>query len=202
LTHFFGEEANVLRGDPALAIVDSEASFGKGAVYKDPNDPDKDIEWNLSVADADGDEHRLVGQADRLDASIDGSAVGVMDFKTGSRKRQIKKLAIGARGQGKNVKTLQDVIYRLAAEARYPKADSVKVNFVFVGEKGDRMFLEAPYANDPKELLPKVLKEIKDSGTSGDYSAQADEYCKACSYLADVTDIVTRKIKSQEEAND
>ena len=202
LNHFFGEEANVLRGDPALAIVDSEASFGKGAVYKDPNDPDKDIEWNLSVADADGDEHRLVGQADRLDASSDGSAVGVMDFKTGSRKRQVKKLAIGVKGQGKNVKTLQDVIYKLAAEARYPKAESVKVNFVFVGEKGDRMFLEAPYANDPKELLPKVLKDIKDSGISGDYSAQTDEYCKACSYLADVTDIVTRKIKSQEEAND
>ncbi len=195
LPQFFGQEATVLRGSPALAIVESEASFGKGAVYKNPNDANKDVEWNLTVADTDGEEHRLVGQADRLDASLDGSSVGVMDFKTGSRKRQVEKLGIGVKGQKASVETLQDVIYKLAAEARYPDAGSVKVNFVFVAEKGERMFLEAPYSDDPKQLLPTVLKQIKDSGITGAYSAKSDEYCKACSYLADVTDIVIRKNK-------
>lgn len=199
LHQFFGEEAIVLRESPPLAIVESEASFGKGAVYKDPNDATKDIEWNLSVADADGEAHRIVGQADRLDASLDGKYVGVMDFKTGSRKRQVTKLAIGKTGQGKNVKTLQDVIYKLAAEARYPKSAVVKVNFVFPAEKGEKMFLEAPFADDPKNLLPKVLKEIKDSGKTGIYKAMPDEYCKACSYLADVTDIVIRKNKAKKD---
>jgi hypothetical protein len=199
LPQFFQDEATVLRTNPALAIVESEASFGKGAVYKDPNDATKDVEWNLTVADADGEEHRLVGQADRLDASLDGTSVGVMDFKTGSRKRQVEKLAIGVRGQKGNVETLQDVIYKLAAEARYPDADSVIVNFVFVAEKGDRMFLEAPYSDDPKQILPKVLKQIKDSGVTGSYESKADEYCKACSYLADVTDIVIRKNKPKKE---
>jgi ATP-dependent helicase/DNAse subunit B len=199
LPQFFAQEVSVLRGSPALAVVESEASFGKGAVYKDPNDSTKDVEWNLTVADADGVEHRLVGQADRLDASLDGTSVGVMDFKTGSRKRQVEKLGIGVRGQKSSVETLQDVIYKLAAEARYPNAESVKVNFVFVAEKGERMFLEAPYSDDPKNLLPTVLKQIKDSGITGTYSAKSDDYCKACSYLADVTDIVIRKNKPKKE---
>ena len=199
LPQFFAKEVTKLRGNPALAIVESEASFGKGAVYKDPNDSTKDVEWNLTVADSDGVEHRLVGQADRLDASLDGTSVGVMDFKTGSRKRQVEKLGIGARGQKNSVETLQDVIYKLAAEARYPNAESVKVNFVFVAEKGERMFLEAPYSDDPKQLLPTVLKQIKDSGTTGTYAAKSDDYCKACSYLAEVTDIVIRKTKPKKE---
>jgi hypothetical protein len=199
LPQFFAEEATVLRGNPALAIVQSEASFGKGAVYKDRNDPDKGVSWDLSVADADGQEHRLVGQADRLDASLDGLSVGIMDFKTGSRKRQVEKLAIGARGQNDSIETLQDVIYKLAAQARYPDAQSVKVHFVFVAEKGEKMFLPAPYSDDPKQLLPKVLKQIKDSGLTGAYLAKSDDYCKACSYLKGVTDIVVRKNKPKKE---
>lgn len=202
LPSFFERESVFLRSDPALGIVDAEVSFGKSAVYKDQENSEKDVEWNLSVADADGDEHRIVGQVDRLDASADGLAVGIMDFKTGSREKQVKKLGIGARGQSKNVYTLQDVIYKRAALARYPHANSVRVNFVFPAEIGDRMFLEAKYADDPKNLLEGVLKKIKDAGKSGHYlplgtgTLLDHDYCKACSSLADITEIVNRDAKA------
>ena len=208
LPGFFEHESAFLRSNPSLGIIDAEVSFGKSAVYKDQDDADKDVEWNLSVADADGDEHRIVGQVDRLDASADGIAVGIMDFKTGSREKQIKKLGIGAKGQSKNVYTLQDVIYRRAAKARYPQATSVRVNFVFPAEIGDRMFLEAKYADDPKNLLESVLKQIKDAGKSGQYLPLGTgtlidhDYCKACSYLADITEIVNRDVKAKKDSNE
>lgn len=202
LPNFFEKESLFLRADPSLGIVDAEVSFGKSAVYKDQNDSEKDVEWNLSVLDADGEEHRIVGQVDRLDASADGLSIGVMDFKTGSREKQIKKLGIGVRGQSKNVYTLQDVIYKRAALARYPQATSVRVNFVFPAEIGERMFLEATYADDPKNLLAQALKQIKDAGKSGQYlplgtgTPLDHDYCKACSYLADITEIVNRDVSA------
>lgn len=198
LPEFFRNEALALRSNPDLAIVAAEQSFGK-----------VDDEIKLTVVDEDGVEYRIVGQMDRLDSSSDGLAAGVMDFKTGKRAKQIKKLGITKTRQSVNVFTLQDVIYSLAAKSAYPNATSVKVNFVFITEEGEDMFLLAPYSKDEKQLLIKTLKRIRESGDLGSFlpislgtPSEDHAYCKVCSSLGDSTTIVNAKVKAQLKATD
>jgi hypothetical protein len=192
--YFFGTEPSTLRGSPALKIESAEHPFGK---------PGQDMQ--VVVQDDGGNTHWIVGQMDRFDLSADNKAAGVMDFKTGSRTKQLTKLGIGKSArQSKNVYTLQDVIYRKAVLSQYDGA-SVKVHFVFISEEPDEMYVEAIFANDPNGVLPKKLSEIRESGQTGIFVPQSPgstfdhEYCRVCSSLGDVSDIVKAKYKKSLE---
>ncbi len=194
VVEFFATEPLVLRGSPPLKIESAEEPFGKAG-----------NRMHLVVADDDGKKHWLVGQMDRLDISEDQKFLGVMDFKTGSRDKQQKKLGIGkskkpSTRQSQNVYTLQDVIYRRAVLSQYEEAQ-VNVNFVFIAEKGEDMYLNAIFAHDPNDLLPKKLGEIRRTGESGLFIPQTagstydHEYCRVCSSLGDASDVVKEKYK-------
>jgi hypothetical protein len=187
---FFATEPERLRGNPPLRIESAEHPFGK---------PGQKMQ--MVVKDDAGKDHWIVGQMDRLDLSQDGMAAGVMDFKTGGRDKQLKKLGIGkSNRQSTNVYTLQDVIYRRAVLSQYKDA-VVKVNFVFIAEEGDEMYVNAKFADDPNELLPKKLGEITAAGESGIFVPQSKGstfdhgYCRVCSSLGDVSDVVKAKYK-------
>lgn len=191
---FFATEPSTLRGSPALKIESAEHPFGK---------PGQDMQ--VVVQDDGGNTHWIVGQMDRFDLSVDNKAAGVMDFKTGSRTKQLTKLGIGKSArQSKNVYTLQDVIYRKAVLSQHEGA-SVKVHFVFISEEPEEMYVEAIFANDPNGLLPKKLSEIRESGETGIFVPQSPgstfdhEYCRVCSSLGDVSDIVKAKYKKSLE---
>jgi len=195
---FFETEATHLRSNPDLLINSSEDSFGKGVLLPENEVTEDRNSWNVEINDEEGESHKIVGQVDRLDVSPDRKSVGVMDFKTGSRKNFVeKKLGILKTKQSDNVMTLQDVIYRAAALQRFGEDVSVKVKFVFPTQSEDKMFVEAIYANDPKNLLPKTLSKIKLSGLTGDYAAREDAYCKPCQYLNDLTDMIIRAKKTE-----
>jgi len=196
---FFGLEVEKLRSDPELAIMGAEESFGKGVLLPEAERSKDKNTWDLEVEDNEGEKHRIVGQIDRLDVSADRKAVGIMDFKTGKRKNLIEKLGMQTKKQSTVIKSLQDVIYQKAAQARFGEDIQVKVNFVFPTQPADKMFVKALYSEDPKGLLPKTLSEIKESGKSGNYLASKDSYCKACKYLDDLPEIVIRKEKAKEE---
>jgi len=192
--YFFGTEPSMLRGNPALKIESAEHPFGK---------PGQDMQ--VVVQDDGGKTHWLVGQMDRFDLSHDSRSAGVMDFKTGSRTKQLTKLGIGkTTRQSKNVYTLQDVIYRKAVLSQYGEA-SVRVHFVFISEEPDEMYVEAIFADDPNGLLPKKLSEIRESGETGIFVPQSPgstfdhDYCRVCSSLGDVSDIVKAKYKKSLE---
>lgn len=192
--YFFATEPSKLRGSPALKIESAEHPFGK---------PGQDMQ--VVVQDDGGNTHWIVGQMDRFDLSVDNKAAGVMDFKTGSRTKQLTKLGIGKSArQSKNVYTLQDVIYRKAVLSQHEGA-SVKVHFVFISEEPEEMYVEAIFANDPNGLLPKKLSEIRESGETGIFVPQSPgstfdhDYCRVCSSLGDVSDIVKAKYKKSLE---
>jgi len=195
---FFGLEAQALRSNPDLAIMGAEESFGKGVLLPESEITNDKNTWDLEVEDNEGEKHRLVGQIDRLDVSADRKSVGIMDFKTGKRKNLIEKLGMHTKAQSSVIKSLQDVVYKKAAQSRFGQDIQVKVHFVFPTQPADKMFLEAKYADDPKGLLPRTLSEIKESGKSGHYLSVKDSYCKACKYLDDLPDIVIRKEKAKE----
>lgn len=191
---FFATEPEKLRGEPPLRIESAEHPFGTPG-----------LEMQLIVKDDTGKEHWIVGQMDRLDLSPDGMAAGVMDFKTGSRDKQLKKLGIGkSNRQSSNVYSLQDVIYRRAVLSQYQDA-AVKVHFVFITEEGDEMYVKAKFADDPNGLLPKKLGEITEAGESGIFVPQSKGstydhgYCRVCSSLGDVSDVVKAKYKKSVE---
>ena len=193
LPEFFQNEREKLRINPNLAISEAEKSFGK-----------KGDEVKLTVHDSDGTPFNLSGQIDRVDISSDGSAIGIMDFKTGKRPKQVEKLGLIKSGQSKNVWTLQDVIYREAALKIAPNATDIRVHFVFITESPETMFLKAEWAHDPNGLLPKYLKMIKDSGVSGEFHPQGKratsydhDYCKTCSYLGNASGNIKDKYKQQ-----
>lgn len=198
LPHFFATEVQELRSNPGLRIQASEESFGKNVLLPESEStPDKPT-WDVQVKDLEGVPHRIVGQVDRLDVSADGKTVGIMDFKTGSRKNFIKKLGMHTKKQSTKVETLQDAIYSEAARARYSQAQEVRVHFVFPAEKPDKIFLRAKYSDDENQLLPKTLSAIKESGTSGQYLPKKHEYCLVCARLDDLTEIVTKKANADQ----
>jgi ATP-dependent helicase/DNAse subunit B len=198
LAVFFQTEAAHLRSELGLAVYSSEDSFGKGVLLPEHEATIEMKSWNVEIKDEEGEPHKIVGQVDRLDLSPDRKSVGVLDFKTGSRKTFVeKKLGILKTKQSDNVMTLQDVIYRAAALQRFGENVFVTVNFVFPTQPEDKMFVEAIYAHDPKGLLPKTLSKIKASGVTGNYPAQADAYCKPCEYLNNITDIIIRDQKTE-----
>ena len=191
---FFATEPSTLRGSPALKIESAEHPFGK---------PGQDMQ--VVVEDDGGHTHWIVGQMDRFDLSADNKAAGVMDFKTGSRTKQLTKLGIGKSAkQSKNVYTLQDVIYRKAVLSQHEGA-SVTVHFVFISEEPDEMYVNASFADDPNGVLPKKLSEIRESGQTGIFVPQSPgstfdhDYCRVCSSLGDVSDIVKAKYKKSLE---
>jgi len=190
VVQFFASEPEVLRGNPPLKIESAEEPFGKAG-----------NKLQMVVNDDDGYPHWLVGQIDRLDVSGDEKALGVMDFKTGGRDKQLKKLGIGkSKKQSDNVFTLQDVIYRKAVLSSYKDA-TVKVHFVFIAEEGEDMYVNAIFADDPNGLLPRKLSEIRKSGETGLFVPQTTgstndhSYCRVCSSLGDASDVVKAKYK-------
>jgi hypothetical protein len=96
------------------------------------------------------------------------------------------------------------VIYRKAVLSQYGEA-SVRVHFVFISEEPDEMYVEAIFADDPNGLLPKKLSEIRESGETGIFVPQSPgstfdhDYCRVCSSLGDVSDIVKAKYKKSLE---
>jgi hypothetical protein len=114
-----------------------------------------------------------------------------MDFKTGKLKSLRAKLQIQPQGGlAKKRKTVQDIIYRRVALARFKKAEDAKVFFVFIPDEGETSFLQAIYAHDPEDFLMKTLRNMKDSGISGDFiptggGLQGDHaYCNVCKRIA------------------
>jgi hypothetical protein len=178
---FFEEEPSTLRQSPALHIHKPEFSFG----YEGD-------EAALSIVDDENsDTYHIRGAIDRLDVSPDENFAAVMDFKTGKLKTLKAKLQITpGGGLSVNRKTVQDIIYRRVAMARFKKAEDAKVFFVFIPDGGETSFLQAIYAHDPNDFLMKTLRNMKESGISGDFiptsgGLQGDHaYCNVCKKIA------------------
>lgn len=181
LPMFFEEEPSMLRQSPALGIHRPEFSFG----YEGD-------EVALSIHDEENaDLYHIRGAIDRLDVSPDFNFAAVMDFKTGKLKTLKAKLQITPTGaKSRNRKTVQDIIYRQVALARFEKAEDAKVFFVFIPDEGKTSFLHAKFADDPDGFLLKTLRRIKESGISGDFlptsgGIQGDHaYCNVCKRIA------------------
>jgi hypothetical protein len=161
LPMFFEEEPSTLRQSPALHIHKPEFSFG----YEGD-------EVALSIVDEENsDTYHIRGAIDRLDVSPDENFAGVMDFKTGKLKSFKAKLQIQPKGGLSDKRqTVQDIIYRRVALARFKKSEDAKVFFVFIPDGGEASFLHATYAHDPHDFLMKTLRNMKVSGVSGDFS--------------------------------
>lgn len=197
LPMFFDEEPLMLRQSPPLGIHKPEFSFG----YEGD-------EVALSIHDEENsDLYHIRGAIDRLDVSPDFNFAAVMDFKTGKLKTLKAKLQITPTGaKSKNRKTVQDIIYRQVALARFEKAEDAKVFFVFIPDDGKTSFLHAKFADDPDGFLLKTLRRIKESGINGDFlptsgGIQGDHaYCNVCKRIA-VTPAAAVASAPEEESN-
>jgi hypothetical protein len=198
LPMFFDAEPSMLRQSPALIIHKPEFSFG----YEGD-------EVGLAIDDEESsDTYHIRGAIDRLDVSPDQNFAAVMDFKTGKIKTFIAKLQITPKGaKSINRKTVQDIIYRRVALARFEKAQDAKVFFVFIPDDGKATFVHAKFANDPDGFLMKTLRRMKDSGISGDFiptsgGLQGDHaYCNVCKRIA-VTPTAAASETVEEVPND
>jgi hypothetical protein len=178
---FFDAEPSMLRQSPALIIHKPEFSFG----YEGD-------EVALAIDDEEtSDTYHIRGAIDRLDVSPDENFAAVMDFKTGKIKTFIAKLQMTPKGaKSINRKTVQDVIYRRVAMARFEKAQDAKVFFVFIPDDGKATFVHAKFADDPDGFLMKILRKIKESGVTGNFlptggGLQGDHaYCNVCKRIA------------------
>jgi hypothetical protein len=181
LPMFFDAEPSMLRQSPALIIHKPEFSFG----YEGD-------EVALAIDDEEtSDTYHIRGAIDRLDVSPDENFAAVMDFKTGKIKTFIAKLQMTPKGaKSINRKTVQDVIYRRVAMARFEKAQDAKVFFVFIPDDGKATFVHAKFADDPDGFLMKILRKIKESGVTGNFlptggGLQGDHaYCNVCKRIA------------------
>jgi hypothetical protein len=201
LQEFFEVEPSALRTNPDLAIIDAEFSFGNRE-----QTPERLEEDQLIISASDGEKsYRIVGQIDRLDAALDGSAAGIMDFKTGNPDKQKQKLGIedGTQIPAK-VFTLQDVIYRKAVLGLYPNASQVKVTFIFVSAEDGKMFLNADYAHDPNDVLKSTLLRMRQAGESRKYRPTIEEgnkfhdYCRVCSTLLSIPGRIPAEAKIEQ----
>ena len=92
-----------------------------------------------------GTDVRIQGNIDRLDLTIDGKAVRVSDYKTGTEPKQADRIVLGGGAE------LQRVIYALAARQLLPGNPRVVARLVFLGDDKPR-----PYK------LPDVDQAIED----------------------------------------
>ncbi len=106
---------------------------------------------------------RFRGIIDRMDASVDGSSVLVVDYKTGSTF-SYQDLQEDPIDRGKH---LQLGVYSLAAKQLAPRADKVEAAYWFPTARGDFRMLPIPYFNIDVESVARRFQEGVQTIVSG-----------------------------------
>lgn len=163
-----------VRGNPPTAPHQSELAFGGD------DDP-------VTVPLADGTMVSLRGFIDRVDLSVDGAAVGIVDYKTGKSKTFGKHLGMASRsGTVGDRQKVQDLVYGVAARAIYPDARQIDVRFVFVPDEGEATILHADHEPDPSSRLSEILTEVHHAGVRGRFPPKPGgtyDYCRVCALM-------------------
>jgi ATP-dependent helicase/DNAse subunit B len=122
-----------------------------------------------------GDGRRLNfgGRVDRIDRSVDGRKLVVLDYKTGSAKHygvidaEHEEHDIVARGQ-----LLQLPIYALAARAQFADAEEAEAYYWFVGQRGAIEMKGGPVDEAATERFESVVRTIVDGIEEGLFPAR------------------------------
>ena len=167
---FLEVDTDDVRGDPALRPESTELTFGY--------DGDPLVE----VALDDGSVVFLRGAIDRLDVGDDGTAVGVVDYKSGKSAKFKDMLGIAKpRGAVPRREKVQDLVYDAAARVLHPGATDIKVSFVFVPDTGTAVV--ADHVDDRPAALKAQLEALAEAGRVGRFVPRPGgtyDYCPVC----------------------
>ncbi len=166
------KDTSEVRCAPPTAPRASELAFGV------------DGDFPVTVTLDDGTMVALRGLIDRVDLSADGSAVGIVDYKTGKSRTFRKQLGMpGLRSDPDQREKIQDLVYDAAARTAYPSADQVDVWFVFVPDDGEVTVLNADHESDRPRRLLEILTDLHKSGLHGRFPPKprgGRDYCPVC----------------------
>ncbi|MBU6244122.1 MAG: PD-(D/E)XK nuclease family protein [Actinomycetales bacterium] len=192
LPAFLEVDAGEVRGQPATAPVSAEQRFGF------------DGEPVVAFRVTDEVVVRLRGSIDRVDRSADGSAIGVVDYKSGRSAGFAEKLGKPRRdGTPRPRERVQDLVYDAAARILYPDAQRIDVHFLFVPNGGDRPAVVTPHHDaDRPAALRALLQGMDDAGRAGRFLPSprgTRDYCPVCRRLGRRATIVSGKASEDGE---
>ena len=137
----FLDKDNQMRQGAGSADAQVETRFGFGDDAIEVVDPHSGI--------------RFRGIIDRIDISSDGKRVLVIDYKTGS-ERPYQNLNKDPIDQGRR---LQLGVYSLAAQARFPGAETVTAAYWFSTKRGEFKYAPAAHFNMTDESVTERFRQ-------------------------------------------
>jgi hypothetical protein len=195
LPGFLEVDALEVRADPATSPVAAEQDFGRG------DGPIVEFRVTDDVV------VRLRGSIDRVDLSADGSAVGVVDYKSNKAKGFAEKLGKPKQdGTPRDRTKVQDLVYDAAARVLYPGVERVDVHFLFVPNGGEAPVVVSPTHDADRGLvLRDLLLGIETAARAGDFLPTPQgsrDYCPVCRRLGRRAVIVSGKVEAEDEEED
>lgn len=170
LPEFFAQD-NAMRAEYNTVPHRSEMGFGI------PGGTD------VMFAISDGTRVPLRGYIDRVDVDNPGDPklVDVVDYKTGKLRSFVPGLKPDKNGGRKKV---QDLVYAVAAQQMFPRAEQIEVHFFFVPNAGESAVHHA-VNDDADATLRGILDEVHTTLQQGRFTptGKAHTYCTVCQAL-------------------
>ena len=192
LPAFLEVDAIEVRGEPATAPAAAEQGFGF--------DGDPVVEFRVT----DDVVVRLRGSMDRVDLSVDGGTVGVVDYKSGRSSGFAEKLGKPKKdGTPRERQKVQDLVYDAAARVLYPNAHRIDVHFLFVPNGGERPAVVTPTHDEERAfVLRDLLLRLETAGQTGAFLPTPQgsrDYCPVCKRLGRRAVIVSGKVPTEDD---